>query len=103
MSEKKPTRERTERLNVRLQASMLERVEELARELGIPAATLGAVAIGEYVRTQFRQKEIMLKSAKLSSEKSALVLSNLLTDPKTIKKMAKLASAEGDDNRLISD
>jgi len=46
------SRLRSKRLNVRLQEDMFDRLEVLASSLGMPAATVAALAIGQFVKEQ---------------------------------------------------
>jgi predicted transcriptional regulator len=46
---------RTDSVRVKLAPDMLERVEKLASDYGMPTATLCAFAVAEWVRTQERQ------------------------------------------------
>ena len=50
---------RTIRLNVRLQPEMKEKLDSIADSMGVPSSTLGAVAIGEYVRQKVLQNQVL--------------------------------------------
>lgn len=54
---------RTVRLNVRLQPELKDKLDQVADSMGLPASTLGAVAIGEYVRTKMLQNQVFADSS----------------------------------------
>jgi predicted transcriptional regulator len=50
---------RADSLRIKVDSTMTKRLERLARLMGLPTATLGAVAIGQYVLQQERSLSIV--------------------------------------------
>lgn len=50
---------RADSLRIKIDSTMTQRLERLARLMGLPTATLGAVAIGQYVLQQERALSIV--------------------------------------------
>jgi len=62
-----PKVDRDARLNIRVSQDVLDRMHALASKMGIPAATLGAVAISEYLtRNEMQERQIMAIAASMS-------------------------------------
>ena len=64
-------KKRTQRLNVRLNSDLVSRLDEIAEQMGLPASTLGALAIGEYVMKHRKNDELALLTARMTSERSS--------------------------------
>lgn len=96
MTEDENPKKRTVRLNVRLNGDMMERLELVAADIGVPASTLGAVAIGEYVQKKFNEKQLIAGAG-----------NNLKEFMESFGRMLiesdGVASLEGDCNRLEED
>lgn len=90
-------KKRTQRLNVRLNSDLIEKLDVIASDLGVAPATLGAVAIGEFVNSKYMQAKMFSQSAELTASKSSEALTALLSDPQFLN---MLASAGGEQSRL---
>lgn len=73
-------RRRVAEVRVKLQPELLEAFDRIAARRGLPAATLGAVVLGEYVEKQGRAASIQELIAK---ESAGLLMRALLADPAT--------------------
>jgi len=83
-----PDVQRAVRLNLRLSEEMLDRVNALARQMGIPAATLGSVAVAEYVERHDTQRQQMTLIAEKVAESSTKAAQAFFADPKALAMVA---------------
>ena len=97
-------KKRTIRVNVRLNPETMAKLEVVSNDLGVPASTVGAVAIGEYINRKFAEKQIHASASNAAAETVRLMsdrVLDFLQDPETIAKV--VASFEGADKRLEKD
>lgn len=92
---------RTVRLNVRLNADSMARLDELSERLGVPASTIGAVAIGEYVSKKMLEKEAFIAAVN-AAEGAVKQMTDMFMNPEKLQSL--VASFEGADSlRLEKD
>ena len=89
---------RTTRLNVRLHADMMCKLDSLAIEMGLASSTLGAVAIAEFVNSKIRIKEVAERTAELSANQLGGVVESLMANPEMIKLIASSDSDSVSEN-----
>lgn len=82
--------DRDARLNLRISSDVYARLERLGEQMGIPAATLGAVAIGEYVNKLEVNQNLMKSVATGLVDSFATLIEGQLNDEGA---QARLASA----------
>lgn len=88
-----PEVQRVTRLNVRLSDEMSGRLDRLAETMGIPASTLAAVAVAEYVNNKTAQRDLMHLVAEKQAERAGEMLEKLFADPATLAAMASAVEA----------
>jgi len=97
----KTNRKREYRLNVRLEDEMLKRLNELSKEMCIAPATLGALAIAEYVNMKLANKNMQERTAQLVADKTGQVMDGILADPNTFKLMASAIESDDDSQQRL--
>jgi predicted transcriptional regulator len=88
------SKQRVNRINVRLQPEMSEKLERLAMKMGIAPATLGAVAIAEYVNGKLAQSDMMERTAQLTAERSGDIMEQMLSSPEFLGLMTDVAEQD---------
>lgn len=83
-----PELQRSVRLNLRLSENMMDRVNALCQQMGIPPATLGSVAVAEYVERHDTQRQQMVLIAEKVAESSTRAAEAFFADPKALATLA---------------
>ncbi len=83
-----PENQRATRLNVRLSQGMMDEVSQVAERMGLAPATVGAIAIAEYVNAKKSQRELMQMTAERTAAHSAGVIERVFSDPAALARMA---------------
>lgn len=92
------TDNRTTRLNIRLSDNMVDRLQVIAENMGIPPSTLAALAVSEYVTGKERQVQQIEAIANASASVAESAIEQLMT-PENVALMAS-AMSEGDEGQL---
>jgi predicted transcriptional regulator len=79
---------RTTRLNVRLSSEMMEKVDQVAKRMGLAGATIGAVAIAEYINKKSVETELMELIAEKTAAKGFELAEQIFADPERLALMA---------------
>jgi predicted transcriptional regulator len=85
--------QRTTRLNVRLSSEMMEKVDQVAKRMGLAGATIGAIAIAEYINKKSAETELMELVADRTATKGAQLLEQIFADPERLAIMANVVEA----------
>lgn len=88
-----PENQRNTRLNVRLAPDMLERVGRVAERLGLAPATVGAIAVAEFVNRKDSERELMEMIAKTQGAAALQALERVFADPEALARMASAVEA----------
>lgn len=94
-------RKRTGRLNVRLEQEMIDRLEELSVELCIAPATIGALAIADYVNSRLANKKMQERTAQLVADRTGQAMEGIFSDPATLKLMASVIESDDDSQQRL--
>lgn len=73
--------DRTVRLNVRLNEDMYSKLSRVAEYMGVPASTLGAIAVAEYVNQRIAQIESLKAMNEKGEAKMNEMLQGMATNP----------------------
>lgn len=76
---------RTQRVNVRLNADMADRLTAMAEQMGLAPTTLAAYAIGEYVHTKESLRKNQATAAAMGARQAGAALERMLSDPNQLK------------------
>ena len=88
-----PENQRNTRLNVRLAPDMLQRVSRVAERLGLAPATVGAIAIAEYVNRKDSERELMEMIARTQGAAALQLAEKIFEDPEALARMASAVEA----------
>lgn len=89
---------RTERINLRIQTSMMEKLNVVAADMGMPASTIATYALGEYVNKYFSTKKMQTDIVTSVENQVSGMFTSMMSDPSIQKLIA--STEERDDDQL---
>lgn len=90
---------RTSRLNLRVQDSVIEKLNVVAVDMGMPPSTIAAYAVSEYINKYFTQRQFQNSIADQVSNNAADLMQQMMQSPE-IRQLMASAIERDDDSQL---
>lgn len=87
-----PVNERTVRVALRIHDDMYQKLCKVSAHMGIPASTIGAIALAEYVNKKLGEAEYLTTLAQKNAEVGKDGLKEIFSDPAKYQEMFKMVA-----------